>query len=127
MFFDGPGILGGHGLVRFCLFTRKRFCAKATPFSSRAFHWSAPSSAPFTEFCASFMKSSTALPQSAAAVSPSGILNSSPFGIIHGGTDSVQLFKHLLAGAPLSQDISNTLLAQQAFAESCPRTDAQVG
>jgi len=38
--------------------------------------------------------------------------------MMQGGTASLHFFKQTFAGAPLSQDIANTLLAQQAFSES---------
>merc|ERR1719272_815257 len=118
---------GGHGLVWFCFLSRARLCLRTTPFSFRASHESPPSLADVTALSASFIQSSTAFPQSSAAEVVSGISNFFPFGIMHGGTESVQLFKHTLAGAPSSQDSSLTLVAQQEFAESCPRTDLQVG
>merc|ERR1719281_2307576 len=47
----------------------------------------------------------------------SGALYVFPEGMMHGGTDSVQLFRQMFAGA----------LPQRALAESCPRTLPHVG
>merc|ERR1740117_989247 len=65
-------------------------------------------------------QSSTALLQSSPAVlaDGSGVVNFSPTSMMHGGTASVQAFKHTFAAAPSPHAISKTLDAQQAFSES---------
>merc|ERR1719223_2666444 len=84
---------------------------------------SLPAFSPASTLAAAFARQSvTASLQSSPAVRAPSLGTR-----MHGGTALSQVFKQTFAAAPSPHSISNTLLAQHAFTESCPLTLLHVG
>merc|ERR1719440_362201 len=79
-----------------------------------------PSAVPAS--AATYHFSTASLQSSPATRLVSGKTNFSASSMMQGGTDSEHFLRHTLAGALPPHRMSKTLLWQQAFPESCPRT-----